>query len=360
MNPFSIKKSTLNPQGLLLGSFEVPPNLHGLPVKCWRGHLPLDWALQYAAHHSWGELSNLIYSNFPPATIERMMILGFEPDYGEKAEPIPSEQLPVFQERIVKLLKRLPPLHSIKYWVLHNEPNLTYNGTVAEYIQQALAAACAIKSELPNAHMMLNCAGMQNAGRYLKELVFHSDFFNAIDCFSVHQYGVLSQEVFEGLVGDFARDTAEAGLHWSLNETSPMFDLPMPDGTEQMLIELLMSGKPLSEVESMILAGIEAQPEHSFYKPSLKPERIVEAARQMKFRCQIAKDNGAAFIGSFPIYREPDPSWWFKVYPTRTEAQARKELVWVKEKIISNSCIDKDGNITPIGELVREVFNESA
>ena len=100
LNPLTIHKSPHTPKGVLIGSGEYHPKAVELGVKIWREGLPIDWALQYAAHHSWGELSRLIYSKLQllPAAIEKMIILGFEPDYGERARGTeaaihPAEQI---------------------------------------------------------------------------------------------------------------------------------------------------------------------------------------------------------------------------------------------------------------------------
>ena len=225
----------------------------------------------------------------------------------------------------------------------------------------AFAAAVAIKSELPHACLMTSMAGLSSLDKEIEDLQQYKGFRNAIDILDAHQYGILGGEV-ENYIPVIAKKVKDAGYGISLTETSPVFYGQLPKffsnpRNDVGINQMLHNGTPLSEIYQCILRTLDLIYPSCIYAPKNAVKREAQCLELMRRWLLAAKAADYAFIGPFPPWVPLVlGTYCQEILPNRTEEQVAKAIRLLQERLIANTWLDEKGELTPIGEMVKEVF----
>jgi len=345
--------------------------------------LNLSWAEAdsiFRATGSWRAIADSVVA-YVPTNIEPILLLSFwnpmkmdKPENARYTDVYKARDLQEFRYSCYKLAYELRG--KVRYFVLHNEPNLFWNpdsgsqnwrNSIEDFAIQCTAAAQAIKQANPDAYIIYGSfAGISHYGNG-HENPITKQFCDAIapeggnpiiDAIDFHFYGnELEQEQYSEIADSISAYCMRRNVDWIIGETAgPKIDLPtdMPDPHNpnqtiyESLLQAIDNGIRVAIVRDSLVSYTRYYEPENYYLP--ENWQALEVAKKADFvkkiiafadtidafvPAKIVSWFSAFILPNLPSYQEPipdsvDAESYFKTF-LRTEAYGPMGLVYVDD-----------------------------
>jgi len=361
--------------------------------------LNLSWADAdsiYLATGSWGAIADSV-SAYVPTNIEPILLLGFwnptkmdKPENARYTDVYKARDINEFRAVCYNLADALK--YRVKYFVLHNEPNLfwdpdsgsrNWRNSIQDFADQCTAAAEAIKLANPDAYIIYGSfAGISHYGNGHENPVT-KQFVDAIapegspdpiiDGIDFHMYGdSLTQEQYYQVADSISAFCYRRNVDWIIGETAgPKIALPtdMPDPHNpditiyDAMVLALENGGTLAELKDSLIVYTRLYDPNSLYLPenwsALEDAKIADFTRKITAFADSNATFGPIKIFSWlPAFVLPDLPRYQDPLPDSTDMEREMKLFLRGQTYKGTGLVyvDEEGNEypTPFTERMKE------